>query len=144
MKKVQEILSVFQEGVFEEFSLNERDLNFKIECRYLADQIQSEYTCFYGVFKGVKDVFFVPWDDDLLEIRSLNEIKKLKLDILSVDVEENYIKVYSNCQQCFSGGNLFIDATSIKIFDEDFVELQFEDLLELSDKYWYHNNKAEG
>jgi hypothetical protein len=144
MKKVQEILSVFQEGVFEEFSLNERDLNFKMECRYLADQIHSEYTYFYGVFKGVKDVFFVPWDDDLLEIRSLNEIKKLRLDILSVDVEDNYIKVYSNCQHCYSGGNLFIDASSIKIFDEDFVELQFEDLLDLSDKYWYHNNKAEG
>lgn len=143
MKKIQEILSVFQEGVFEELALNEKDLNFKIECKYLADQIQAEYSFFYGVVKNVKDLFFVPWDDDLLEIRSLQEIKELKLDILSVDLEGAYIKIYSNCQGVYSGGNLYINGTSIKIFDEDFAELQFEDLLELSDKYWYHNDKAE-
>lgn len=144
MKKIQEILSVFQEGIFEEFSLDEKDLNFKLECKYLADQIDDKYNYFYGVFKGVKDVFFIPWDDDLLEIRSIYEIKRFRLDIISVDMEENYIKIYSNCQEGYSGGNLFIDASSIKIYDEEFEELAFEDLLELSDKYWYHSKQAEG
>ena len=144
MKKIQEILSVFQEGVFEELSLSGKDLNFKLECKYLADQIQSEYNFFYGVFKGVKDVFFVPWDDDLTEIRSLYEIRRFKLDILSVDVEDNFIKIYSNCQEGYSVGNLFIDASYVKIFDENFEVLRFEDLLELSDKYWYHSKQAEG
>lgn len=143
MKKIQEVLSVFQEGVFEELSLIEKDLNFKMECKYLADQVQSHYAYFYGVLKNVQDIFFVPWDDEMLEIRSIEEIKKLKLDILSVDAEDGYIKIYSNCQGGYSGGNLFISASSIKIYDEDFVELHFEDLLELSDKYWYHNDKAE-
>lgn len=144
MKNIQEILSVFQEGVFEELSLSDKDVNFKIECKYLADQIKSEYECFYGVFKSVRDIFFIPWDDDLTEIRSTEEIRKLKLEILSVDLEDNFLKIYCNCQDAYTGGNLFINASSIRIFDEDFIELRFEDLLELSDKYWYHNNQAQG
>ncbi|MBX9850739.1 MAG: hypothetical protein K2X86_03170 [Cytophagaceae bacterium] len=142
MKKVQEVLSVFQEGVFEELKLIDGDLNFKIECKYLADQIRTEYSHFYGVFKSAKEFFFIPWDDDLMEIRSIDEIKKLKPDILSIDIENNFLKIYSNCENTYSGGNFYIYAESVKIFDEDFQELALEDLVELSDKYWY-SNRAE-
>jgi hypothetical protein len=92
----------------------------------------------------VRDIFFVPWDDDLMEIRSMEEIRKLKLEILSVDLEDNFIKIYCNCKEVYTGGNLFINVSAIRIFDEDFQEQRFEDLLELSDKYWYHNNQAQG
>lgn len=143
MKKIREILAVFQEGVIEEMSLIDKDLNIKVECKYLAEQINQEYNFFYGVLKNVHDVFFVPWEDDMLEIRDVQEIRKLRPDILSVDDENSYLKIYSNCREKYSGGNLYISARAIKIFDEDLNELNFEDLMEISDKYWY-SNRAEG
>jgi hypothetical protein len=144
MKTIREMLAVFQEGVIEEMSLIEKDLNIKVECKYLAEQIHPEYSVFYGVFKQVKDVFFVPWEDDLMEIREIKEIKRLRPDILSVDDENEYIKIYSNCKESYSGGNLYVAAKTIKIFDEDLRELKLEDLMEIADKYWYSNDRAEG
>ncbi len=145
-EKIQDILSLLQEAVFEELSMNGSDLNFKVECRYLADQIDKNYTCFYGVFKDCKDFYFTPWEDDMTIIVSAREIKSFRPDILTVEVAENdYIKIYSNCQNTFSGGNIFIKPSSLKIYDEDLQEIGLETLAELSDKYWYSNKQqAEG
>jgi hypothetical protein len=44
----------------------------------------------------------------------------------------------------YSGGIFYINASKIKIYDEDLRELSLEDLSELSDKYWYSDNNAEG
>jgi hypothetical protein len=144
MNHIREILNVFQEGVIEGIAWKEKDLNFKIECRYLADQISPEFSCFYIVLKNVQDFYFVPWDDEMLEIRDIEEIRRLRPDILSSEMADDFVKVYSNCQQVYSGGNIFILAKGIRVFDEDLRELGIHDLLELADKYWYSNYKAEG
>jgi hypothetical protein len=146
-EKIQDILGVFQEGIFEELSMNGKDLNFKIECRYLADIINANYSFFYGVFKNVKDFYFVPWDEEALMINDPSEIKSLRPDILTVEIseeEEGYIKIYSNCMNTYSGGIFYINASKVKIYDEDLRELSHEELAELSDKYWYSDNNAEG
>ena len=144
MNQVREILNVFQEGVIEGLSWKDKDLNFKIECRYLADQIRPDFSYFYLVLKNVEDFYFVPWDDELLEIRDIEEIRRLKPDILSADQHGDLIKVYSNCQEVYSGGNIFLVAKSVRVFDEDLQEMYLNDLVDLADKYWYSNYRAEG
>ena len=144
MHQVREILNVFQEGIIEGLAWKDKDLNFKIECRYLADQINPDYSYFYAVLKNVEDFYFVPWDDTMIEIRDIDEIRRIKPDILSAELEDNYVKVYSNCQEVYSGGNFFIFAKSMRVFDEDLQELHLNDLADLADKYWYSNYRAEG
>jgi hypothetical protein len=58
--------------------------------------------------------------------------------------EHGYIKIYSNCQNTYSGGNIFIKPSGFKIYDQDLQELSLETLAELSDKYWYSGKQAEG
>ncbi len=144
-KKLVDTLSIFQEAVIEEMKRDGEDLNFKIECIYLAELIHPSYKYFYGTLKGVKDIFFQTWDDEDLLITSAEEIQNLRPDILSIDIDENdYIKIYSNCSNTYTGGNICINAKDIKIYDEDFQEMNLAELSTLAEKYWYSGNHAEG
>lgn len=140
-KRVRDVLSVFYEGFFEEFSRSGNDVNFKIECSYLSDIVLPGSRYFYGTLKNVNDLYFVPWDEDYNQIRDLNIIESLKLDMLGAEYLYEKIKVYSNCCHTYSGGNLYIAANDIKIYDENFERLKFEELHELADKYWDAVNK---
>lgn len=138
-------MSLFQESNLEEISYAESNLNIKLHCAFLAKLIQSEYRYFYGVFKGCTDVFFQPWYDEFNIISDVREIKALGLELLNVEREDDgFIKIYANCQQQFSGGNLLIKCEDLKIFDEDFQEMSLIHLTELSEKYWYSSDAAEG
>lgn len=144
-KKIRNILNILQEGVVEELKLTNSDLNFKLECRFLAEQINPSYSFFYGIFKQCRDIYFQPWDDEANIVNSVEDIKEMKPDLLGVEImEDGYLKIYSNCLNTYSGGNLFINAGDIKVYDEDFRELNLEELTELSEKYWYSDYAAEG
>ena len=143
--KIKDIMGMFQESILEEMSLSESMLNFKIECSYLAKLIKIDYQFFYGVFKGCTDIFFQPWEDEFNIISDVKEIVALELELLNVEREDDgYIKIYVNCKQRYNGGNLLIKCEDLKIFDEDFLEMGLIDLTELSEKYWYSSDKAEG
>src|SRR6185369_3398649 len=98
-RKIVDIFSQLQEGYIEELSLQDGTLNIKVECKHLANQIEPGFGYFYIVLKGVKDVYFLPWDDEEMKISSLKDIQLFKPDILNVEyAEEDYIKIYSNCE----------------------------------------------
>lgn len=144
-KKIIEVFSQLQEGYIEEMSLQGDTLNMKIECKHLANQIEAGFGYFYVVLKGTKDIYFLPWDDEDMSISSLKDIQLFKPDILNVEyAEEDYIKIYSNCENVYSGGCIYILATDIIVYDEGLNEIKLEELNELSDKYWLSSDKAEG
>ena len=144
-KKIIEVFSQLQEGYIEEMSMQEGTLNMKVECKHLANQIESNYDYFYVVLKEAKDVYFLPWDEEDMSINSLKDIQLFKPDILNVEYAENdYVKIYSNCENVYSGGCIYILAKDIIVFDEGLNEIKLEELNELSDKYWFSNDKAEG
>ena len=143
--KILDVLAQLQEGYIEEMKLEDGNLNIRVECRHLADQIDVNYTSFYVVLKGTKDIYFRPWDDEEVNITSVKDIVLFKPDILNVEyAEEDYIKIYSNCENVYSGGCIYFLASDIKVFDEGLNEVKLEELNELSDNYWFPSDKAEG
>lgn len=144
-KKILDVLAQLQEGYIEEMRLEDGSLNIRVECRHLADQIDVNYSSFYLVLKGTKDIYFRPWDDEDIVITSVKDIVLFKPDILNVELtDEEYIKIYSNCDHVYSGGCIYIKAEDIKVFDEGLNELNAEELNELSDNYWFPSDRAEG
>ena len=141
-KKIINFFSRFSEGVIEELKLEGNDLNIKLECKYLAESISEEYTYFYFVLKKCSDLYFYFWDDEEVLITEPREIAVLKPEILNVEMEKGYLKIYSNCVNGHTGGNLFIKAADIKIYDEDLRELNEDDVEEINEKYWQYYNKA--
>lgn len=144
-KKIVDVLAQLQEGYIEEMKLEEGNLNIKVECRHLADQIDANYSNFYLVLKGTSDIYFRPWDDEEEMISSVKDIVLFKPDILNVEYAEGeYIKIYSNCENVYTGGCIYILAADIKVFDEGLNEVDLEMLNVLSDNYWFPSDKAEG
>ncbi|TAH26335.1 MAG: hypothetical protein EAZ07_04670 [Cytophagales bacterium] len=143
--KIKEIMSIFQDSNLEELTFIDSNLNFRIKCEFLAQLIDKNYKYFYGVFKNCMDVYFQPWDEENFHIVDVNEISKLELELLNVELADNgYIKIYVNCNQRFPGGNWLIQCKDLIIFDEDLREMNLLQLIELSEKYWYLSDKAEG
>jgi hypothetical protein len=144
-KKIIDVLEQLQEGYIEEMKLEEGTLNIKIECTHLANLIDPAYHNFYVVLKETKDIYFLPWDDEEMNVSSIKDIQLFKPDILNVEYADNeYMKIYSNCENVYSGGCIYILASDIIVFDEALNEVKLEELNELSDKYWYSSDKAEG
>ncbi len=144
-KKILDVLAQLQEGYIEEMKLEEGTLNIRVECRHLADQIDANYSSFYVVLKETKDIYFRPWDDEEILVTSVKDIVLFKPDILNVEyADDDYIKIYSNCENVYSGGCIYFKAADIKVFDEGLNELKLEELNELSDNYWFPSDKAEG
>lgn len=144
-KKIYAALNVLQEGILEQLSLTGTDLNFKIECKFLAQVINENYMYFYGVLKGCDDFYFQSWDNDEEILSSDKEIQELKPELLSTEMEDNgYVKTYCNCMSDYTGGNLYILAKDILIFDEDFQRLTVDDLSDLAERYWYYDSSTEG
>ena len=138
--KIFDILSVFEEGVFVELNYSDKALNFKLECRFLAEMLDPSYESFYGVFKNCDDFYFEPWDEEGLVLRAAKDIEALRPDILSIEIaHDDSIKIFSNCSESFSGGNFVIHAKDVMIYDEDFKVLDFETLSRLSENYWTGN-----
>ncbi len=140
-KKVRDILSIFYEGYFEEFSRIGNDINFKIECAYLADMLIPGSKHFYGTLKNVSEFYFIPWDEESNRICDLRLIESFKPDMLGAEYLYDKVKIYSNCSHTYSGGNLYLTADEVKIYDENFERMNFDVLHELADKYWDMANK---
>ncbi|MFN3405462.1 MAG: hypothetical protein ACK40G_15285 [Cytophagaceae bacterium] len=143
-RKLIHYFSHFLEGVIEELKLNGNDMNIKLECKYLAESITPGYEYFYCVLKKCSDLYFQFWDDEEVKITELREIAFLKPEILNVEKDGDYIKLFVNCVNGHTGGNLYFKAKDIKVYDEDFSQISEEDMLEINDKYWQLHNKAEG
>lgn len=134
--QIRNVLLSFYEGFFEEFAWNGKDLNIKVECSYLAELINPDYKYFYGTIKNVKYFYFKPWDDDEGVMSDVKDLQTLKLDILGIEIDDQRLKIYSNCCHSYTGGNIFLEASQIKIYDEMFEEVNPAFLQELSEKYW--------
>ena len=137
------MLSQLQEGYLEEISQEGDTLNIKVECKHIAQQIDPAYQYFYVVIKGTKGVYFLPWDDEDMQIDSLKELQLFKPDILNVEcIDNEYVKIYSNCEHVYSGGCIYIRASDILIFDEALNKLKLKELEVLSDKFWLSADKV--
>ena len=143
-KKVHRILNIFQEGIFESLHFSNGDLNFKLECSFLARFLENNSHYFYGVFKGCKDIYFTFWEEDQFSLDKIEDIENLKLYLMNTETSENgYFKIYCNSNHLLSGGNLFLKVQDLKIFNEEFEELTLHDLNNLAEKHWYHVEGAE-
>ncbi|MBO9701086.1 MAG: hypothetical protein J7604_12820 [Sporocytophaga sp.] len=136
-KKIKNVLDSFQEGVIEEMSFSGSDLNIKLECKFLAQEVNSTFQYFYCVLKSCTGLHLRYWDDEDKIVDDPAYLSNLLLELLGLEpVNETDLKVYVNCTALGFGGNLYFSASDIIVFDEDFRQMDPEELLFLSDRYW--------
>jgi hypothetical protein len=143
--KIIEIVNLFQDSGIDGMSQVGDDLNVKLDCEFLASIIDKNFKSFYAIFKSCNHVYFEPWEQEDLIISDLKEINSLQMKIINAERYENgFLKIYVNCRLPYKGGNLMIKSDDLIIYDEDFIEKNLISLTELSERYWFSSDKAEG
>ena len=141
VSKIAQIFSIFNDGVIAKLSRSGDDVNLMIEIPHLAEVVDSDYWCFYCTLKSC-DSFYLKDRSGRIYYYDLDDILDLQIVIYGViNTDENIIKV--DCEISdpyingpFSNGLLYIEASDMLIYDQDFTHISFDDLNAINIKYW--------
>lgn len=148
LEDIRDVFSTLHDGEIKLWNGNIEKLTLTIECQYLAEKINNTFIDFYLEFYCVKDLYFSTWANPVnlpsTTLTDLDDIFKLKLEILSSDIDEGKVKVVCNHTDFLSdycGGELFISSQDFKTFDQGMSELSINKLDKVCNDYWDNLNK---
>ncbi|MCS6823076.1 MAG: hypothetical protein NZ529_02185 [Cytophagaceae bacterium] len=137
-RKIAHVFSCIQECIIEKISLDGKTLNIQLECSHLENFLGKDQRNLFLVLKELTHCRFQFWDDEDIIIDSIREIELLKPEIINADImHDGMIKIYCDCKNLNTGGNLMLCFDDIKVYNSFFDELNTEQLIEMSEKYWY-------
>lgn len=143
MTDIENVFSIFHDGWISGYSGDMTSLNLKIECTYLAELINLNYSFFYIKLFEVSHLSFQTWPN-LIDLPSELIIKPEKifqaeLEILSAHIKDDVVEVICNQYEKtfdYCGGVLRISANRIEVCDEKMNTISLNELSSISDKYW--------
>jgi hypothetical protein len=141
---IEDIFSIFHDGVIESYNGNVKVLTLTVNCQYLAELINPTFTKFYIRLENISMLNFTTWPNPLylpvLTLTDLKDIFESDLEILSVDIESNdFVNIACNQHDMafdYCGGNLKLSCDKIEIFDEEFRRLTIDELDVICKYYW--------
>ena len=128
------LLSEFHDGAFEQFEIKGEDIEFQIEIRYLAEVITPSYTYFQIILKHCELFVLTLWDERNSFYEDFHVIGLLLGDknILSAEVEDNYVGILCRGGYSTPGAYLKILCDSIVVFDGGGRHVTLDELIEIS------------
>ncbi|MBQ4805819.1 hypothetical protein J8L88_23380 [Aquimarina sp. MMG015] len=143
LNKIEGIFSIFHDGTITQWESIENGIELIIECEYLAELIDSEFTKFHVELNKILKLELEPWMNPIelpKEIKkSPTEIFKAELEILSAKTENGIVEVSCNQHNLefnYCGGILKILAEKITVKSENKDELSINELNKMSNSYW--------
>lgn len=145
INKILDTFTCFHDGVIEEYEGDSKKLVLKIGCTYLAELIEPTFDYFFVEFKNVILFEFEGWLVGELGNEIINNIEniiKLQPEILSADIEGNYIEILCNADYAenIKQGLLKLNSEEITIYNQDKVEISLVSLEQLCSQYWNKHN----
>ncbi len=142
-ENLQDIFSIFHDGEIVFHQIKGKHLVLKIAIQYLAQRIKKEYEYFFVTLENIEELGFTPWLDGLNEDEVLiTEVEKIflpELEILSAEIEGEFIKVACNQSLLnlgYCGGFLKLKASAASVSDEGGKLYSLNDLSVLCSEYW--------
>ncbi|WFR57101.1 hypothetical protein QA584_26390 [Anaerocolumna sp. AGMB13025] len=131
-----DIFDKFHDGSFTKFLRCNEDVDFIIDIQYLAETVNSKFTSFSGKLKNCSKLEFIVWGKEFEAIDDLKTLGTLDLEIISAKVIDNKIAIECNTYDGNCGGDLILIADDIMIFDESGNEIIYDELNNISRRYW--------
>ncbi len=142
-EKIRDIFAILHDGSIVFWTGDKKRLTLKIACKYLSERIHPSFDFFFLDLFDIDRLALVPWMNPIdLEQEYFAELKDIfqaDLDILSADIEEDFVKVFcnqSNPDFNFCGGTLYLNSADTKIFDQEMRELTIDFLGNICKGYW--------
>lgn len=148
LENIRDAFSIFHDGEIKSWNGNFEKLTLTIECKYLAEKLNNSFSDFYFEFYHVKDLCFLSWsnqiDLDSTTVKKIEDLFKLKLEILSSDINDGKVKIdckHSDLSVDYYGGELFISSKEFHVLDQERHELSIDQLDEICNDYWNNLNQ---
>ncbi|MCI5212777.1 MAG: hypothetical protein D3910_29195 [Candidatus Electrothrix sp. ATG2] len=149
--KIQQVFSVFHDGIMSNVKIDRTILSFDVKILYLAQRVNTEFQKFHVPLTGCNNLKFITWPvidgAEAQELRDPVEIFKPELDILSGNLKCDQVQVVCNQPSPkfnYCGGELYFSADFMIVLDEAGKNYTLEELCELSRGYWKDWSKKTG
>ncbi len=151
LKEIRDIFSILHDGTISTWTGEKNLLTLKVDCEYLAERIDKTYNSFYIECGEIEKIGFHPWMNpiDLPQtlLTDIQDIFKAELEILSADIENDFVKVTCNQHDTgfdYCGGALFLKCKTIKIFDQAKQQLTLDEFDKICNDYWNSKTRELG
>jgi hypothetical protein len=134
--QISRAIYLFHDGTISTLERKLNDLIIQVNIPYLAEMLNSEYSCFTLTLSQCEEIYLQYWMSETMEF-DLETISKLELEINKAKNEDGYIQIscmISNPD--IVGGDLIIKTTGLKIADQNESEVTLSDLETLAKNYW--------
>ena len=144
IKEISDIFSIFHDGGITKFEERQDFSLMHIDCMYLAERIDKDFTSFVLKIYNPKDIQLKTWPQDKKDeakiIKDINIIFQTELDIYRSEIVNGKLLVYvgQNLDNSleYAGGDLTFDCSAIEIFDQNNNIIHYSDLVAVCKKYW--------
>jgi hypothetical protein len=140
---IRDTFSILHDGTTSTWTGDKNLLTLKVDCEYLAERINKSYKSFYIECGQIEKIELHPWMNPIALqqtlLTNIDEIFKASLEILSADIESNFVRITFNQHNTdfdYCGGTLLLNCKSIKIFDQEKRELTMDQFGKVSKGYW--------
>lgn len=143
LEDIKDIFSILHDGTITSWIGDRNSLTLAIECLYLATRINKSFDKFYVELNQVTELKLSTWPNPFNQpvkiLTDLSEIFKAELEILSADIKDNSVLI--SCNQTdtkfnYCGGNLTLNCSEIKIYNQNKQELTIEQINKICQSYW--------
>ncbi|MFZ1799042.1 MAG: hypothetical protein WAU24_04195 [Chitinophagaceae bacterium] len=97
---IRDIFSILHDGTTSSWTGDKDLLMLKVNCDYLAERIDKSFKSFYVECRQIDKLELHPWMNpiDLPQtlLTDFNDIFKAELEILSADIENDFVKITCN------------------------------------------------
>lgn len=141
-ENIKRTFSIFHDGTicgFEEYS---DKLKLKVDCYYLSELINPEFEYFYVELYKPSKIEFEPWSNNEVPqeiIFDLSSISQFEYNIFNCKIVNGLYQMdveIESPKDNLLGGGLNFNCKGIRVYDQLMNELTFEQLSNLSKKYW--------
>ncbi|BDD01373.1 hypothetical protein PEPS_36530 (plasmid) [Persicobacter psychrovividus] len=150
INNIRDVFSIFHDGGIVDCQGDLNKLILTIQCNYLAELINPDFENFYVDLICVNKLDFDPWMNPIdlkkIEFKSHEEYLKVDLEILSSEIEDDYVLITCNQHDTdldYCGGNLIISANDFRLFDHNKNVMTIEELESICRLYWDKFSKRE-
>jgi hypothetical protein len=140
MGKIVKTLTLNHDGKIIEMKHKDNQLYIKIEIGYLAKIINKDYTVMNYKILGYSKLEFINCYENNKKYTNIDEIEKMKLEIINARKIRNNIciNVVRNQSQ---EGKIYLWADDIIIYDQNNIEMDYNELHKICEKYWNNLQK---
>ncbi len=142
LEKIRDIFSILHDGRTSTWTGDKNLLTVKIDCKWLAERIDKSYESLYLECGQIEKIEFHPWMNPIklsqTLLTDLDRIFKASLEILSADIENNFVKITCNQHNTdfdYCGGTLLLNCRTIKIFDQGNRQLTIDQFYKIGEGY---------